>query len=174
MDPRRTLLIVIIQPKIFCEYLPCSQWKNPGRQDKPFTPFVLRVLSVYGHCKVSIGMLFINSSSVVSSLHLDFPSVCPCFPALVLFSNTGSSTLVRRSWGVLNIWSCQGMSCSSDPFSRLHPGTIMASIGPISWLYTRRHGSWLASADLVWGDVRAHICIVSCLYHRSYECRMGS
>ncbi len=47
----------------------------PGRQDK-FTPFVLRVLSVYGHCKVSIGMLFINSSSVLSSLHLDFPNSC--------------------------------------------------------------------------------------------------
>ncbi len=37
--------------------------ENTGRHDNgPFTPFVLRVLSVYGHCKVSIGMLFINSS----------------------------------------------------------------------------------------------------------------
>ncbi len=52
------------------------QWKTPGRQDKPVTPFVLRVLSVYGHCKVSIGVLFINSNSVLSSLHLDFPNMC--------------------------------------------------------------------------------------------------
>ncbi len=37
-----------------------------------FTPFVLRILSVYGHCKVSGGELFIYSSTVVSSLPLDF------------------------------------------------------------------------------------------------------
>ncbi len=39
----------------------------------PSTPFVLRVLPVNGHCKVSIGVFFINSNSVLSSLHLDFP-----------------------------------------------------------------------------------------------------
>ncbi len=50
-------------------------WKNPERQDMPFTPFVLGILPGYGHCKVSIGVLFINSNSVLSSLHLDFPIV---------------------------------------------------------------------------------------------------
>ena len=29
----------------------------------------------YGHCKVSIGVLFINSSTVLSSLHLNFPTI---------------------------------------------------------------------------------------------------
>ncbi len=38
----------------------------------PFTPFVLRVLPVNGHCKDSIVVLFINSNAVLSSLHLDF------------------------------------------------------------------------------------------------------
>ena len=41
----------------------------------PFTLFVLRVLPMNDHCKVSIGVYFINSKSVLSSLHLDFPSV---------------------------------------------------------------------------------------------------
>ncbi len=40
----------------------------------PFTPFVLRVLLVNGHCKVSIGVFFINSNCVLSSLNLDFPN----------------------------------------------------------------------------------------------------
>ncbi len=52
---------------------PALHWKNPERKDMPFTPFVLRVLSVNGHCKVSIGVLFINSNSFWSSLYLDFP-----------------------------------------------------------------------------------------------------
>ncbi len=52
------------------------QLKNPGRQDMPFTPFVLRVLPVYCHCEVSIGVLFFDSNTVLSSLHLDFPNDC--------------------------------------------------------------------------------------------------
>ncbi len=43
-------------------------WKNPERQDMPFTHFVLGVLPVNGQCKVSIGVLFINSNSVLSYL----------------------------------------------------------------------------------------------------------
>ncbi len=31
-------------------------WKNPGRQNMPFTPFVLIFLPVYGHCEFSIHM----------------------------------------------------------------------------------------------------------------------
>ncbi len=45
----------------------------------PFTPFVLRVLPVNGHCTVSIGVLFISSNSVLSSLHLDFPNAMYLF-----------------------------------------------------------------------------------------------
>ncbi len=38
-----------------------------------FTPFVLRVHHVHGYCEASIGVLFFNSSTVLSSLRLDFP-----------------------------------------------------------------------------------------------------
>ncbi len=53
--------------------VPVSHWKNPERQDMPFTPFIPRVLPVTGRCKVSIGVLFVNSNPVLSSLHFDFP-----------------------------------------------------------------------------------------------------
>ena len=41
--------------------IPLTHWENPERQDMPFSPFVLRVLPVNGHFKVSIGVLFIKS-----------------------------------------------------------------------------------------------------------------
>ncbi len=46
-------------------------WKSPERQDMPFTPFVMRVLPVNGHC-------------VLSSLHLDFPIRCDHFYNVLL------------------------------------------------------------------------------------------
>ncbi len=50
-------------------------WKNPGRQDMSFTPFILSVLPVYTHWWISIGAASMNSSSVLPSLLLDFPIV---------------------------------------------------------------------------------------------------
>ncbi len=50
-------------------------WRNPGRPDMSFTPFVLNVLPVYSHWWISIGVPSMNSSSVLPSLLLDFPNV---------------------------------------------------------------------------------------------------
>ena len=69
------------------------------RQDKPFTPFVLRVLSVYGHCKASIGMLYINSSTVFS-VHLDFHNIysrsAPASPSHLGLSGTFTPDSLSR------------------------------------------------------------------------------
>ena len=57
------------------EVVVVEQWENPGKQDMSFTPFVTRVLPAYVHCTNSIRVLFINSNTVLPSLHLDFRNV---------------------------------------------------------------------------------------------------
>ena len=72
---QKQISLLVDMVKCYCGRPQSNHWESPGRQDKPFIPFVLRVLSVYGHCTVSIGMPFINSSSVLSYLHLEIPNV---------------------------------------------------------------------------------------------------
>ncbi len=79
---------------VYCQ----CQWKSPGRQDKPFTPFVLRAVSVYGHCKDSRGLCFINNSTALSSPHLDFPSAASFTPAVDFLSHKGNNHVFRLVW----------------------------------------------------------------------------
>ena len=61
---------ILANAALSSEQLDINHWRNPERQDKSFTAFLLRELPMNGHCKVLIGVFLINSKCclVLSSL----------------------------------------------------------------------------------------------------------
>ncbi len=118
-----------------------SRWKNPGRQDMSFTPFVLSILPVYSHWWIPIGVPSMNSSAVLRSLLLDFPTKMYGFPFrcaklreryCIQWSLLWVIYISLCGW-TLDVWCCLGAMQEPGRLSNLHPGLFWTKL---FWRYS--------------------------------------